>query len=66
MKTAQQVAAELGYNDAHIRRLCMAGKIRAIKFGRQWIIGADEVTRLANLPRHGRGHKGEAVTNVEN
>ena len=64
MKTAQQVAAELGYNDAHIRRLCIAGKLRAIKFGRQWIIGEDEVARLSNLPRHGRRSKGKTVADV--
>ena len=66
MKTAQQVAAELGYNDAHIRRLCIAGKIRAIKFGRQWIIGEDEVTRLSDLPRHGRRRGGKEEAGVAN
>ena len=55
MQTTQQVAVNLGYNEAHVRRMCIEGRITAMKLGKQWMIAEEEVRRLQKLPRNGRG-----------
>ena len=65
MQTAQRVATTLGYSDAHIRRLCITGKINAVKFGRQWMIDNEEVQRLRSMSRNGRGIAAIQVASIQ-
>lgn len=36
-----ELAQAAGLSDAHIRRLCIAGKLQGEKFGRDWAIPAE-------------------------
>jgi hypothetical protein len=41
--TAQAASDLTGYNIQHIRRLCCAGKLKAIHIGRSWLIRVDSL-----------------------
>lgn len=45
-KNTGQLAALLGYHEETIRRLIREGRIRALRFGRNYRIPADEVARI--------------------
>jgi len=47
--TAQDLAREAGVNDAYIRRLCLDGKIRGEKLGRQWLIRDADARRWLEI-----------------
>lgn len=44
--TVQEVAGMTGYDDSHVRRLCIWGEIKAKKFGKMWRIPGDEAYKL--------------------
>lgn len=44
--TPNDVAAALGLTADHIRKLILAGKIKAEKLGRNWIINKKSITGL--------------------
>jgi excisionase family DNA binding protein len=43
--TAKEAATELNCNDSWIRQLILAGKLSAIKRGRDWLISKAEIER---------------------
>lgn len=47
--TVKEAAKELGYHPDHVRRLLRAGKLRADRFGRAWLISRQEVERVKAL-----------------
>jgi excisionase family DNA binding protein len=66
MLTTTQVAAALGVDRSHVRRLILSGKLAATKMGRDWLIDQSEVTRFqqtrrrAGRPRGGGARSGDA------
>lgn len=53
--TAEQAAAELGYDQSYVRRLCIDGKLRCLKVGRDWLIERDAVRAWKEEPRRKPG-----------
>ncbi len=47
--TAQAAADLTGYNIQHIRRLCYAGRLQAIRIGRSWLIRVESLERYLNV-----------------
>ncbi len=47
--TAQAASDLTGYNIQHIRRLCYAGKLKAIRVGRSWLIRVESLERYLNV-----------------
>ena len=47
--TAQAASDLTGYNIQHIRRLCYAGKLKAIHIGRSWLIRVDSLEWYLNV-----------------
>ena len=45
----QETAKRLGYHPDHIYRLIKAGKIKATRFGKSWMITEQEVGRVRAL-----------------
>jgi excisionase family DNA binding protein len=46
MLTTTQVAAALGVDRSHVRRLILSGTLKAVKLGRDWCIEQTEVARF--------------------
>lgn len=47
--TAQAASDLTGYNIQYIRRLCYAGKLKAIRIGRSWLIRAESLEWYLNV-----------------
>ena len=47
--TAQAASDLTGYNIQHIRRLCYAGRLKAIHIGRSWLIRVDSLEWYLNV-----------------
>jgi len=45
MKTVREAAAMLGYDESHVRRLCIKGDLEGEKFGWMWMISKDAIER---------------------
>lgn len=43
--TLTRAASETGYDDAHLRRLCEAEKMPALKYGKTWYVRRDALAR---------------------
>ena len=47
--TSSAAATILGFTPSHIRRLCIEGKIKAEKFGNDWIIEEKDIRDIKRL-----------------
>jgi len=47
----REAAAELGRSVALIRRMCAAGRLRAQKVGKTWVIAPDDLSAFQALDR---------------
>lgn len=57
--TAEAASALTGYNIQHIRRLCFAGKLEAVRIGRAWLIKVRSLEAyLAEVEAMGDGRFG--------
>jgi len=45
----RETAKRLGYHPDHIYRLIKAGKIKATRFGKSWMITIPEIERVKSL-----------------
>jgi excisionase family DNA binding protein len=45
MKTVRETAAMLGYDESHVRRLCIEGKLKGKKLGWMWVISEEAIKR---------------------
>lgn len=52
--TAQEAAERLGLTDSAVRRLCIAGKIKAVRTGKSWAIPIDQISAALARPKRGR------------
>lgn len=48
--TVAEAAKELGVNNSRVRQLCIAGELRAQKFGRDWMVSKEAVAERAKDP----------------
>jgi excisionase family DNA binding protein len=55
--TTTQAAARKNCDPSHIRRLILAGKLRAIKMGRDWVIAAEDLQEVTVADGPGRRRK---------
>lgn len=57
--TSSEAAALLGVKQSRVRQLILAGRLPALKFGRDWLIERKAIEKFAKLPRpNGRPAKG--------
>jgi len=54
--TTQQASEILGVNPSRVRQFILEGRLPAIKFGRDWVISKDDLSKVANR-RTGRPKK---------
>jgi excisionase family DNA binding protein len=54
--TTKQAAKALGVNDSRVRQLILAGRLPALKMGRDWIIKEKDLKKVADR-KHGRPKK---------
>lgn len=54
--TTKTAAAYLGLDPSRVRQLCESGRLRALKFGRDWAINRDDLVRYQK-PKRGRPRK---------
>jgi len=54
--TTQQAGKILGVGRLRVRQLISSGRLPAIKFGRDWIISKDDLSKVANR-KNGRPRK---------
>jgi excisionase family DNA binding protein len=55
MLTVTQAATRLGLNPGTVRRLCgVPGGIKAVKFGKAWLIQSDDLNRYVQRPSGGQ------------
>ncbi len=53
MKTVREAATMLGYDESHVRRLCIAGKLKGRKMGWMWVISEKSIKKclLTSAPK---------------
>jgi excisionase family DNA binding protein len=51
--TTEQAAAELGVNDSRVRQLIRAGELKAMQFGRAYLLERSEVRKLVGKVGNG-------------
>ncbi len=51
--TLQEAAQATGRNAELLRRWCVSGRIRAQRFGRDWLLSPDELAHIDRMPRRG-------------
>ena len=59
--TTQEAGKILGVGRLRVRQLISSGRLPAIKFGRDWIISKDDLSKVANR-KNGRPRKSSQAT----